>query len=422
MQGRAHLPAGKTQFCRWDCSGCFSNLLVKIPEQGRKQPVFFPNPRRIFLSVPFDRSSGGIFWCILLFAQTPLTGGGNCYKIYTMSYVFFDLEWNQGYPRNEAEKIDEIIQIGAYRLDNWQADGVLFSAYVRPSIHRKLHHQVKKMLPLDQAQLKKAAPFQKVAADFFAWCGEHAVFFTWGTSDARVLDSNLCWYGMEEYLDLEIYDLQRAFDLLVLQTNHQTALETAVAALGLDAQLEYHDAGNDAAYTAWIAAELVRRFGALPTEEELDRQETILRERLRQEAARQADEALETLWSEQEPLLRRRSSHFDTAEECLKSRGVRVFHCPGCENWLCNGNWYQVEGRYVARSRCMEHGRFFSCLDIQPDGQGKLQGELRVYSEEQFPRELFQQCKLGGKRIEVCQMPRKRRRIRKRKSKIEARS
>ena len=109
-----------------------------------------------------------------------------------MSYVFFDLEWNQGYPRNEAEKIDEIIQIGAYRLDSWQEEGVPFSAYVRPSIHRKLHHQVKKMLPLDQARLKKAAPFKDVAADFFRWCGENPVFYTWGTSDARVLDSNLC--------------------------------------------------------------------------------------------------------------------------------------------------------------------------------------------------------------------------------------
>ena len=339
-----------------------------------------------------------------------------------MSYVFFDLEWNQGYPRNEAEKIDEIIQIGAYRLDSWQEEGVPFSAYVRPSIHRKLHHQVKKMLPLDQARLKKAAPFKDVAADFFRWCGENPVFYTWGTSDARVLDSNLCWYGLEEYLDLEIYDLQRAFDLLVLQTNHQTALETAVTALGLDSQLEYHDAGNDAVYTARIAAELVRRFGALPTEEELDREETALRARQRREAAEAAGAALEEIVAREEPVLRRRGSHFDTAEECLKSRGARVFRCPGCENWLCNGNWYQLGERYVARSRCVEHGRFYSCLSLRPDGAGKLQGELRVYGEAPFSQELFQQCKLGGERIEVCKMPRKRRRVRKGRSKVNAES
>ena len=37
-----------------------------------------------------------------------------------MSYIFFDLEWNQGYPHSQEERLDEIIQIGAYRLDSWE--------------------------------------------------------------------------------------------------------------------------------------------------------------------------------------------------------------------------------------------------------------------------------------------------------------
>lgn len=335
-----------------------------------------------------------------------------------MSYVFFDLEWNQGYPRNEAEKIDEIIQIGACRLDSWQEEGEPFSAYVRPSIHKKLHHQVKKMLPLDQNKLKKADPFKKVASDFFDWCGENAQFFTWGTSDARVLDLNLCWYGMEEYLDIEIYDLQRAFDLLVLHTNHQTSLETAVTALGLDSKLEYHDAGNDAVYTAMIGAELVGRFGGLPTLEELDRAEEELRIQRRREAAEGATIGLKEQLAEEKPVLRRKCSHFDTEADCLKSRSARVFHCPECESWLCNGNWYHVGDYYVARSRCLDHGRFYSCMTIEPEGEEKVQGTLCVFQEEHFPQELFQLSKLGGEVIEVRQMPRKRRRTRKGKAHI----
>ena len=139
-------------------------------------------------------------------------------------------------------------------------------------------------------------------------------------------------------------------------------------------------------------------------------------------AAIAAAAALEEIIAREEPVFRRRGSHFDMAEECLKSRGARVFRCPGCENWLCNGNWYRLEDRYVARSRCVEHGRFYSCLTIRPDGAGQLQGELRVYGEEQFSQELFKQCKLGGERIEVCKMPRKRRRIRKGKSKVNVES
>ena len=97
-----------------------------------------------------------------------------------MSYVFFDLEWNQGYPRSEADKLDEIIQFGAYQLKDWQAEGVAFSAYVRPTIHKKLHHRVRKMLPLDQKDLLRAQRFPEVADTFFHWCGPDAQFFHLG--------------------------------------------------------------------------------------------------------------------------------------------------------------------------------------------------------------------------------------------------
>ena len=163
-----------------------------------------------------------------------------------MSYVFFDLEWNQGYPRSEADKLDEIIQFGAYQLKDWQAEGVAFSAYVRPTIHKKLHHRVRKMLPLDQKDLLRAQRFPEVADTFFHWCGPDARFFTWGPSDAKVLDLNLAWYGMEQYLSIDVYDLQRAFDLMIMGSDQQTALKDAVEKLGLQDELEFHDDCNDA--------------------------------------------------------------------------------------------------------------------------------------------------------------------------------
>ena len=327
-----------------------------------------------------------------------------------MSYVFFDLEWNQGYPRSEAEKIDEIIQIGAYRLHDWQDSGDAFSAWVKPGIHKKLHHQVKKLVPLEQADFKHAKPFRKVAGEFFRWCGQDARFFTWGTCDARVLDTNLCWYGMEEYLDLEIYDLQRAFDLLVLETVSQTSLEAAVTALGLDAELPYHDAGNDARYTALIGRELVRRFGRLPEEEELDRLEAQLREQLRLQAMEAAGRDIRTLLEVEQPVMMRKCGAFASEAEGLKSRSARIYHCPSCENLLCGGNWYQVGSHYVSRSRCAEHGRYFGVISFHQERSERVQGTLRVYPEDLLPDDLFRLCRQGGKRIEVNQMPRKRHR------------
>ncbi len=331
-------------------------------------------------------------------------------KISLMSTVFFDLEWNQGYPRSEADKIDEILQIGAYRLHDWQDSGDAFSAWVKPTIHKKLHHQVKKLVPMEQAELKKAGSFRKVAGEFFRWCGKDASFFTWGTCDARVLDTNLCWYGMEQYLDLEIYDLQRAFDLLVLKTVHQTSLEAAVSALGLESQMLFHDAGNDAHYTALIGAELVRRFGALPSEAELDRIEHDLREVQRLEAASLARGDLDILLQEEQPVISRRCGSFADVRDGLKSRSARIYHCPECDGLLCSGNWYQLDNYYVSRSRCGEHGKFLGVMTFREDRLHRHQGQLCVYPEEVLPDDLFRLCRQGGRRIEVNQIPRKHRR------------
>lgn len=330
-----------------------------------------------------------------------------------MSYVFFDLEWNQGYPRCEADKLDEIIQLGAYQLRDWQAEGEAFSAYVRPTIHRKLHHRVRKMLPLDQKELFRADRFPEVVDQFFRWCGDQATFFTWGPSDARVLDLNLAWYGLEEYLSLEIYDLQRAFDLMILGTDQQTALKDAVEALGLDEQREYHDACNDAYYTARIGAEMIRRLGELPSEQELKLRERELVRQRRENAARAAEQALEQVFQTGEALLEQDCGRFPTEGDCLKSRSARVFRCPKCENWLCNGNWYQLQHSYVARSRCMEHGRFYTILRQTPEGDS-WHGVCRVFTDEALPASLFSLCKLGGEVITVRKLPRKRNRKRKR--------
>jgi inhibitor of KinA sporulation pathway (predicted exonuclease) len=328
-----------------------------------------------------------------------------------MSYIFFDLEWNQGYPRSPEERLDEIIQIGACRLDSWEGEGVPFSAYVRPSIHRSLHHRVKKILPLNQKELRRAEPFRKVIRDFFRWCGPDPVFFTWGDCDARVLDMNLCWYGMEEFLDVEIYDLQRAYDLCIAHTDQQAALKDAVEHFGLEDQLEYHDAGNDAFYTAMIGAEMVRRLSALPTEEELRRGEERFRQEKRRRARQEAIEALEQALGAGEPFHKRSLGPAASVEDILKSRSARIFPCPECGNGVCSGNWYQVGKRYVARGRCSEHGRCCSCVTIRREEKG-FAGELLVFDGANFPQEAFQHCKRGGECIVVGKTPRKRRRRR----------
>ena len=89
-----------------------------------------------------------------------------------------------------------------------------------------------------------------------------------------------------------------------------------------------------------------------------------------------------------------------------------MFPCPSCGGVLCSGSWYRIGARYVSQSRCGEHGRFYSVLSVKPTSPEEIAGELLVFSEEDFPRELYHQCRLGGELVEMQKLPRKRRRRR----------
>ena len=180
----------------------------------------------------------------------------------------------------------------------------------------------------------------------------------------------------------------------------------------------YHDAGNDATYTARIGAELVRRFGALPSEAELDQMEAELRRERRERAAAEASQALGRVLRDKTPVYRRSCGVYKTTGDCLRSRNARVVRCPKCDSWLCNGNWLQIEGYYVARSRCLEHGRYYTCVTVQKGPLG-ARGAMHLFAPEDFPPDLFRLCKLGGKQIPVGKGLKKRKRPR-RKRKVKA--
>ena len=105
-------------------------------------------------------------------------------------------------------------------------------------------------------------------------------------------------------------------------------------------------------------------------------------------------------------------------DECLSSKSARVIRCPKCDSWLCNGSWLKVEEHYIARSRCLEHGRFYTCLTVQQSPLG-ARGNMNLFPPETFSPELYRLCKLGGKSITMGKIVRKRSRTRKRKRKVK---
>ena len=310
-----------------------------------------------------------------------------------MAIIVLDLEWNQGFPQTPEQKFNEIIQIGAVRLDTWESEPKVFSQWVRPMYHRTLHYRVRELVPVDKRALHSAPNFFKVLKSFQAWCGPEAHFVTWGTEDLRVFHENLDHYQLDgEWITRE-YDLQKAYGYMCYDSNQQFALKTAIEQCGLEADLTFHDASHDAMYTALIGKWMLARFGQLPDLDEVNRIFAQRAEEKRQALLAEAARMAQALTQETEPLEQWEGGPFPTAIACASSRDARLLTCPACQNKLYHINYYPVGGelQFAARARCSQHGPVYTILTVHEEADG-VYGTARAFAADSDAGRVYKIC------------------------------
>lgn len=269
--------------------------------------------------------------------------------------IIFDLEWNRGYDKTPLE---EILQIGAVRID--RMGGPIqdtFCAFIRPCVHRKLNRTAK-TLPELRSAMEAPVNFPEAMEAFMDWCGEETVFADWGGDDFSVLCQNCNFWKMACPQPQQLVDLQAAFSLQV-GTNQGVALHRAVDYCGIPAPFTYHNALNDAVYTAmvtgWIGEEALALL-ALPKE--------IRRLRNVPPFPPQED---------------RPAGGFSSLQNALNSRAFRRQLCPLCKEASWVRRWYTADlGHYYADFRCHTHGKFVCRLQLTSVAGTQWQGVLSV--------------------------------------------
>ncbi len=277
-----------------------------------------------------------------------------------MSIIIFDMEWNMGYPRDGEPHFDEIIEIGAVKVQN-QKIVATYKEYVRPYFHRVIHHHVRKMVPFTAKELKDAKTFQTVAREFKRWCGAGAQLVSWGNSDISVLESNLARHGMASDWFGECYDLQAGYAYLLEEYTHQYSLKDVVDQFGLESTDEFHDAAIDAYYTALVGIEIEKRYGAWPSTEVIQAKREELRAIHAEEVRQKALEAL----NEAEPLAAGSISIDEPLEVFVVSSACDSWDCPLCGGEVKATGWNQYAGQgYLTRGRCKEHGWQYPYMEL----------------------------------------------------------
>lgn len=174
-----------------------------------------------------------------------------------MQFIVMDLEWNNTYAKKANGYINEIIEIGAVKLDEDLETVDTFSCIIRSQIGKKLRGTVKRLTHLTNADINAGMPFTKAFSVFRKWIGnEETVILTWGDGDIRVLLDNFKYLnGIKVIPFLRLYcDLQKSFQKISNSgKGQQIGLLAAAEKVGIDPEMFiHHRALGDSMLTAEI--------------------------------------------------------------------------------------------------------------------------------------------------------------------------
>lgn len=173
-----------------------------------------------------------------------------------------DLEWNDAYCKKVGGFVNEIVEIGAVKLNENFDEIDRFSIIVRSAITNRLSTRFKELTGMTNEQMQEGIPFSEALSKYKAWAGDNTVTLTWSNSDLHTLYHN-CVNFIGDYKAAEIgryVDLQKYFqyELSLKGKNDKNQISLSNAAILFDINFEsetLHRALDD----SYIAAAILRK-------------------------------------------------------------------------------------------------------------------------------------------------------------------
>ncbi len=176
-----------------------------------------------------------------------------------MTYIVMDLEWNGAYTRKTKGFFNEIIEIGAVKINDRMEPVDTFHAVIRPVVSRKLSTLVQDLTGIEEQELEGGQQFTRAVSQLRKWIADpDAVVMTWSTTDLMVLLENCRYFlgreqipFMKRYADLQAYCQER----LDYGTAQQMGLSKACELLGIPEEgMDLHRALDDSILTGRVFA------------------------------------------------------------------------------------------------------------------------------------------------------------------------
>ncbi len=270
-----------------------------------------------------------------------------------MNYIVIDLEWNGSWSKKAHGYFNEIIEVGAVKVDEQMRVVGEFHAAIKPVVSKKLSTIVTDLTNITAEELEEGTTFAGMMRQLSKWMGkEPSTVLTWSTTDLLVLMENCRYfYGRQEipflknYMDFQVYAQQR----MQVDTSQQLGLARAGEMLDIpEDDMSLHRALDDSKLTVAILQKVYDKesfiSAILPVDEEFYKRITF------------------------------KTTIIKDIDDPLVKRSEMCFNCPDCgQNMKRKGSW-----RFRSRAFCAE----FSCRRCEKKYSGRVQFRLKYEGVE----------------------------------------
>ena len=154
-----------------------------------------------------------------------------------MNYIILDLEWDGAFYPKIGRFINQILQIGAVKLNSDFEIIDTFDKTIKSSFSKRVSRRFAELTGITKADMLNGISLDEAFIDYNDWVGTDAVTMTWSNSDIYTLienEKNITTQRLkiEKYLDLQKF-IQGEMRLRGIELSSQISLLNAANALGI---------------------------------------------------------------------------------------------------------------------------------------------------------------------------------------------
>ena len=178
-----------------------------------------------------------------------------------MNFVILDLEWDSAYFVKEHRFINQIIQIGAVKLDDNLEIVDSFQRIVKSSISKRLTTRFVELTGITKEMMQDGISLYDAIKEFNAWVGDEKIILTWSNSDLFVIYENTrCLLDNAIQFDISSYvDLQKYVQNFLASKGHEIVSQISLANASQMLSVSYDDLDlHTARDDSYLAAKLLK--------------------------------------------------------------------------------------------------------------------------------------------------------------------